>query len=207
MAGAYHAGMVRGVMVALAGFAAIGAGCSRTDPFAEKPADAPPETVHAAEARAEKAADSLARALIAELQQAMGDGGAARALDVCRDAAESIRAEVSANEGVDVRRTALRVRNPANAPDEWERATLESWASGAAAPGPVSRVVQTGGATELRWMRPIVLIDLCVHCHGTTERLAAGVPEALARFYPYDQATGFEVGDLRGAFSVRIPLD
>ncbi|MCL4740876.1 MAG: DUF3365 domain-containing protein [Phycisphaerales bacterium] len=181
--------------------------CSRTDPYADKPAQAPPEVVHAAEARAEKAADRLARALIDELQRATAEGGHAHALQVCRDAAESIRTDVSANERLDIRRTSLRVRNPANAPDAWERATLEAWAEPGVTPAAVSAVVESAGSIELRWMRPIMLIDLCVNCHGPADRLAPGVPEALARFYPYDEATGFSAGDLRGAFSARVPLD
>ncbi|HRQ73561.1 MAG TPA: DUF3365 domain-containing protein, partial [Phycisphaerales bacterium] len=149
----------------------------------------------------------LARVLIDELQRAIAEGGPAHALQVCRDAAESIRIDVSASEGVDIRRTSLRVRNPANAPDSWERATLESWADPAGTPATRSTVVESAGVVELRWMRPIMLIDLCVNCHGAPDRLAPGVSEALARFYPYDEATGFNTGDLRGGFSARVPLD
>lgn len=200
--------MPRAMLLSLAAFALVVSACSRTDdPYADKPAEAPPQVVQAAEARAERAADHLARALIEELQRAIAEGGYAHALQVCRDAAESIRTEVSAGEGVDVRRTSLRVRNPANAPDAWERATLQSWAQAAAVPAPVSAVVESAGSIELRWMRPITLIDLCVNCHGPPDRLAPGVPEALARSYPYDEATGFLAGELRGAFSVRVPLE
>lgn len=199
--------MHRAAILLLAALALSLSACSRTDPYADKPAQAPPEAVQAAEARAEQAADRLARALIDELQRAIAEGGPAHALQICRDAAESIRTDVSASEGLDIRRTSLRVRNAANAPDSWERATLESWADPAVTPAPVSAVVESAGSVELRWMRPIMLIDLCVNCHGPADRLAPGVPEALARFYPYDEATGFSAGDLRGAFSVRVPLD
>jgi hypothetical protein len=57
-----------------------------------------------------------------------------------------------------------------------------------------------GGAT---YMQAIVTQPLCVACHGTA--LAPDVASALARLYPSDRATGFAVGDLRGAFVVRWP--
>ena len=39
--------------------------------------------------------------------------------------------------------------------------------------------------------------------HGTNR---AGVQRQLAEHYPMDRATGFALGDLRGAFSVRVKL-
>lgn len=35
---------------------------------------------------------------------------------------------------------------------------------------------------------------------------ATAVTAALRERYPADRATGYRVGDLRGAFSVRVPL-
>ncbi len=49
------------------------------------------------------------------------------------------------------------------------------------------------------------MAEPCTVCHGT--QLAPAVQEALAARYPSDQATGYGVGELRGAFTLRKPLD
>jgi len=45
-----------------------------------------------------------------------------------------------------------------------------------------------------------------LQCHGARDKLAPGVADALKELYPQDQATGYAVGDLRGAVSVKIPI-
>jgi hypothetical protein len=55
-------------------------------------------------------------------------------------------------------------------------------------------------------MRPIRLTNpRCLNCHGKPENLAPEVKEMLAHLYPEDKAVGYELGDLRGAFSVHVP--
>ena len=51
--------------------------------------------------------------------------------------------------------------------------------------------------------RPIRIgVDVCLKCHGDAESLAPEVSDRLAELYPDDRATGFAMGDLRGAFVV-----
>lgn len=55
-------------------------------------------------------------------------------------------------------------------------------------------------------MKPIFIAGpVCLQCHGAPDKLAPGVAEALKDLYP--MATGYAVGDLRGAISVRIPIE
>jgi hypothetical protein len=111
----------------------------------------------------------------------------------------------SALQSSQVGRTALKLRNPANAPLDWQRSVLESFATQlATGASPASleftQTVGSAGGLERRWMKPIMTAPLCLGCHGRT--LAPGVAEALAEKYPRDEATGFEAGQLRGAFYV-----
>ena len=106
-------------------------------------------------------------------------------------------------QGVRVRRTALRYRNPANKPDDYERTWMEAVPTrDDVNPAGEGKVVDG----EYRYIRPIYLAQLCTACHGPKEGLSAGVKSALAERYPDDRATGFVPGDLRGIVSVRIPL-
>jgi hypothetical protein len=163
-----------------------------------------PARVAEAEVRADAAARELAGALMKELAAALAKGGAAGAVDVCSVEAPRIAGEVTAREKLTVRRVSLRIRNPANAPDDHERRVLEEWAAGK--PEVRSEVVAGEGGAELRWMRPVHVNSLCLACHGAPGEIDPGVKEALARRYPGDRATGFRDGDLRGAISVRVPI-
>jgi len=162
----------------------------------------------AALAKAEEATQVLMTTLQARLQGALKDGATVDALDVCADVAQDITARVREEQGISVRRTALRVRNPANAPDEYERAWLEANADRSSfAPGGVHEVVtRPDGRRELRYLRPIVLQALCVRCHGSAGQIDGDTTAALARLYPADEATGYAPGQLRGVVSVRVPL-
>lgn len=153
-------------------------------------------------------ANQLGSQLKSELTAAIAAGGPVSAIDVCHTRAPQIAARLSQESGTKVGRTALRVRNPANAPDETERQVLEQFSAELASgktQGPLEAVfeIDRGGQVERRYMRAIPTDALCLTCHGKS--LAPEVAAAIARDYPGDQATGFEQGQLRGAFVVTWP--
>ena len=142
------------------------------------------------------------------LMQAMSSGGLVSAIEVCRLESPKITGELS-GDGWVVARTALKVRNPANAPSPWQRSQMESMVKALAAGEQAAALtvsdVREGGeggeGKELRtfyYMQPIMTGKLCLTCHGA--QLAPDVQQALNKSYPDDQAVGFSEGDLRGAF-------
>jgi hypothetical protein len=150
------------------------------------------------------AAQALGSRLMGELTAALAKSPAA-AIDVCSERAPRIAAEEAAARGAEIGRTALRFRNPDNAPEAWQRRGLESFATALAAgadPATLefTEVAGTDGTVERRWMKPIMTGPLCLTCHGET--LAPEVAAAVQARYPDDRATGFAAGDLRGAFYV-----
>jgi hypothetical protein len=155
--------------------------------------------------QARSAADALFARLRGELTAAMQSGGPVAAMSVCKERAPAIAAALEAETGVDIERTALRVRNPVNAPDAWEREMLESFlARHAAGEAFVDMEAMTVDGNALRWMRPIPMGETCAACHGSS--IAPEVATALLAVYPGDAATGFEPGALRGAFTARVAL-
>ncbi len=190
---------------AILGLAAAGLfGCGRAGEGPDAAA------IERAKGVASAAADALAGTLLPELQGALQSGGATAAVEVCAGRAQAITAEVQerfASDGVRIRRTSLRVRNPANAPDEFERAWLEGAASGGGTPQPLAEAVAEDGGHELRYLRPLMTIELCVQCHGPVEQIAPEVRGLIAEWYPADAATGFAPGEVRGAISVRVALE
>jgi hypothetical protein len=155
------------------------------------------------------AADTLQRDLLAALSQAMSASGAAGAIGVCNEKAPQIASKISADTSLDIGRTALRIRNPANAPDAWEKDVLARFAAELAAGKPPAGmedyIVEQGPeGWRLRWMRPIVLQPMCTSCHGTD--IGSDIGEILSGLYPGDQATGFSPGEFRGAFTATVSL-
>ncbi|MBP7148155.1 MAG: DUF3365 domain-containing protein [Acidobacteria bacterium] len=152
--------------------------------------------------RARRAADALGGELMARLLDELQDGGPAHAIGVCAEIAPRIARQHS-RDGLVIRRTTLRARNPANAPDEWENAQLAAFkARHESGEKPGEIVERTGG--KLRLLRPIFAGALCLECHGDPARIDPEVRQTLARRYPADQATGYAEGDFRGAISVSV---
>jgi len=168
---------------------------------------ADPDPAQVAQARA--AVKSLGQGLKSQLMAAIKAGGPIAAIAVCRTIAPELSAQISNENGLTVRRTALRVRNPANAPDAWERGVLQDFAARMAAgadPGTLEHaetVTQEGGATAFRYMKAIPMAaEPCLACHGAPE---PSLRAEIKRLYPQDQAVGFRPGELRGAFTVKGP--
>jgi hypothetical protein len=113
-----------------------------------------------------------------------------------------------ASEGVYIRRVSLRVRNTANRPDgaeDRELRRLDSLKEAGALPGEVVRMGRLAtGEHVVEYMRPIVVQERCLACHGSRDQLAPAVRTLLDTRYPADQATGYQAGDLRGMISVRL---
>ena len=135
----------------------------------------------------------LKQALMAGLAE-----GPANAIDACRIEAPAI-ASALAVDGVTLGRTSHRLRNPENAGPDWALAVLRDYlASGARHPRKLTLDDGRHGYVEA-----IDTKRLCLNCHGAS--LSVDVSKTLERHYPGDEATGFEVGDLRGVFWVAWP--
>lgn len=145
------------------------------------------------------------------IAQALKEGGPIRAIDSCNTLAPELNASVADGTLFEVARTALRVRNPDNAPDAWEQANLEQFQkslAGGADPKTleVYEIVATKEGQKLfRYMRPIAMRETCLVCHGPN--VAPDVKAEIAKYYPDDKAIGYNVGDLRGAFSIVQQLE
>lgn len=166
-----------------------------------------PQDPRIAEAR--ELVKEFATTLKGELKAAVQEGGPTQAIEVCHDRAPAIAAELSERSGWDVGRTSLKTRNSDNAPDDWEREALEDFEArlGAGAdPKTLARAeeVETAEGTMFRVIKAIPTGEVCLACHGSD--IAPNVASALNERYPEDQARGYSVGEIRGAFSLSKPL-
>lgn len=160
--------------------------------------------------RAKQATAAYAGALKAELLAAMKSDGPLHAMDVCNTRAKAIGNEVSIEYGAQLSRVSTRNRSPDNAPNEWQSIVLESFEERKQAGETFDTLswyetVETDSVAEFRFMKAIPTGGLCLQCHG--KDIIPAVTEKLAELYPEDKATGFGLGDIRGAFVVTLPLD
>lgn len=159
---------------------------------------------------ARAAIQQLRQVMMQALQTSMREVGPAEATAVCRHLAPEMAAEISAESGWQIRRPALKARNPANRPSELERGVLLGYLTRSLAGQSFDgmetvRLVEQDGQTYVHYMRAIPTLDACLTCHGSN--LAPDVAAKIAEVYPEDEAVGFEVGELRGAFSLLRPYD
>jgi len=148
--------------------------------------------------------------LLAVLLGAIQKSGPADAIGVCKDEAPKMARAASEQTGWQVRRVSLGNRNPMAVPDAWERQALEAFDRSQAAgadPSKLERweVVTENGQPVRRYMRALPTQQLCVQCHGPADKLGPGVAARLAQLYPNDRGTGYAVGQIRGAMTLRQP--
>ena len=149
--------------------------------------------------RSREVTAEFASRMQAALQQGLADVGPVGAIGVCKDIAPEIAEVLSRESGATVSRTSLRVRNPKNAPSDWQEAVLRRFETADESREHFERNAD-GGA---RYMKAIPTGGLCLNCHGTV--LAPEIAARLKEAYPEDKATGYYLGDVRGAFSVVWP--
>jgi hypothetical protein len=167
----------------------VGSACRQSEPPPVSPAQMQ---------RAQATLLPLKQQLQSELIGAL-DGGPLQAIEVCKVRAPEIAAALSFGD-IRMGRTSHRLRNPENAPEEWMRPLLQHYVE-----HPEDREPRAVGidAESYGYVEPITLRPLCTACHG--KQLDSTVETLLAEHYPQDQATGFEAGDFRGMFWVRLP--
>lgn len=145
--------------------------------------------------------------LVAEIQK----NGPESAVGVCSDTAQKFTRRYSANKGMDIRRVSFMNRNEVNIPDQSETMWLKEFENmmrdgSFNKDTSLYRVERSGNDRMLHLVKPILLAEECVVCHGSEEQIPEGIKKIIAEKYPNDKAKNFKPGDLRGAVTVRIKI-
>jgi hypothetical protein len=147
-----------------------------------------------------------------ELLREVERSGPIRAINVCKYSAPEIASDLSRQSGARVSRVALRPRNPAlGDADVWEQKVLldfeKRFAKGEKADAlEFSEVVVEPAGKSWRYMKAIPMAQACMPCHGPVSQISEGVRAQLASEYPNDRAVDYQLGQVRGAVSIKKPL-
>lgn len=152
------------------------------------------------EQEAEKRIKEFSSSLKSRLKSAINKGGLSAGVKVCSEQAPKIAEQLS-TDGWSISRTSLRTRNTSNMPDEWELKTLADFEKLKQQGTEVNRLAKLSyGEQSFRYMKAIPTGGLCLACHGTS--VTPDVKKVIQHYYPEDKAIGFNVGDIRGAFTL-----
>lgn len=144
-------------------------------------------------------------ALKPQLKKALQTGGPQQAIAICATRAPNIARTLSHETGWEVKRVSLKPRHQEAQPDTWETKVLQNFNQRQQAGETAAEInysEQVNG--RYRFMQAQGVEPLCLTCHG--QQLAKEVEKTLKQYYPNDQATGYSLGQIRGAFSLTKQL-
>jgi hypothetical protein len=127
------------------------------------------------------------------------DPTGASGIAICSAMSKSMEEnQKNSNEKVKVRRASLKYRNANNSPDKIDTDVLNKIKESKNFKMPL--VVKT--SVGHRVYKPIAIKKPCLSCHGTN--INKDTAKEITKLYPNDNATGYEIGQLRGVMIAEI---
>lgn len=141
------------------------------------------------------------------LQNAMQNGGVENAIDFCNLNAMPLVDSLSQYFGAEIRRVSIKVRNPLDFPNDLEQELLDAYAYQWKDSLALQANVQALENDTYLFTKPILIDNaLCLSCHGSIENgMLKETDDFIKSKYPEDKAIGYQLGDLRGMWSIVIP--
>lgn len=138
--------------------------------------------------------------LLQNVATAIQHGGTDYAVEFCNSQAIPLTDSTARRLKVYIQRLSDKNRNPANAIQTqmdslaWEK--IKSDKSG---------FVEENKSGEVYYYKPIVIaMPTCIKCHGGKEDISIGTQKIIAEKYPNDKAIGYQMGDLRGMWKIKL---
>ena len=193
----------------LAGLMLAGFSCGKTSPplSADSGGEIPPPSPEVAQAALEKGRMIAAQAfglLSSNLLQAVNQYGVSNALPFCSAQAIPLTTLVAHTNGVQLQRVSHKPRNPANRATASELELIDHLERRLKSGQPVQPTVLASASNQVTFYAAIVITNrLCLQCHGIPEEdITIENLVTINRLYPRDEATGFQLGDLRGLWRI-----
>jgi len=152
-------------------------------------------------------ANAAQSALASNLVAAVKRGGLSEAVDFCHINASPIVDSLINKYNATIKRTSFKIRNPADKPSELEAEILDAYHYNLENGLEMTSNVQETENAQILFTKPIMIgKELCLNCHGIVgEQVPEDIDQMIKSRYPKDEATGYQMGDLRGMWSISIP--
>lgn len=147
--------------------------------------------------------ESLSGNLKAAARQSAG--GIANAIQFCNMNALPLTDSLSKTFNAKIKRSSLKLRNPANQADSLEAYMLDLYTQILRMKKPMVGKTLLANNGDVRYFAPIMLKSQCLKCHGTVGQDIKDETYAIIKeHYPNDQAVGYQEGNLRGIWSINF---
>jgi hypothetical protein len=148
-----------------------------------------------------KTADIAIKGVVSELENAIKNNGPKEAVKFCNENLPSIMTKIKAEvgENLKIQRKTDKTRNPKNLADDIDRAALDYFKNDF-----TKQKTNFIKETENNYIyfQPIYIKPTCLICHG--KNIEKSLDQEIKKLYPNDQATGYELGDLRAVIRIEL---
>ncbi|NOZ13486.1 MAG: DUF3365 domain-containing protein [Acidobacteria bacterium] len=157
-----------------------------------------------------EACTRLQNTLKTQLIAAMQEQGLKGAVDFCSSEALKLTEDVNLYyQGIlNIKRTSLKFRNPANKPDKFEKQALlllrKNMAASGTPPDHLVQKISGNGQIKYRYYKPLLIRSTCLGCHGNEKKIKPEILKMIKEKYPEGTATGYVKGQLRGVIRVEM---
>lgn len=149
-----------------------------------------------------KFAQETQKVLGKNLMGTIQNKGVDEAVAFCNERAYPLTDSMSINFNARIKRVSDKPRNPENAANTSELAYIETFKKEVAAGGFIEPILKEENG-KVYFYYPIVTNSMCLNCHGTPGKtIQTDVVQHLSRLYPDDKATGYDVNEVRGIWSI-----
>ena len=157
------------------------------------------------EQTADKVAKELLKTLGGNLKKHLKANGPIDALQFCSQNAYNLTQKVSDEFGkdIDVKRISLKPRNPANTPSDEEAKILKKMEEAYKSSNKPKNLIVEKDDKVVVYKPLVIKKKACLICHGDVNKRPK-LAKAIKDIYPADKATGYKMGDFRGAIVVTI---
>ena len=141
--------------------------------------------------------------LSTNLMTQMKAGGPAKAIPFCKDEALNILDELSKKHNAIVKRSSDQLRSCKIEPKERELEVIEAYKQSKENGEELLPIVEIDLENKKHFYAPIIVQAKCLTCHGkVNETMTVKTDSIIKSIYPFDIATGYSEGDVRGVWSI-----
>jgi len=152
--------------------------------------------------------ENTQKVLGSKLKEVIQKDGIPQALKYCNVKAFPIVDSLQDVYKAKIRRASFKTRNPGDAPDKMEEKIINEYLEAIKnGDTPSAKVVLS--SKKVHYYKPIILsASLCLNCHGNIgSDISEDNYKIIKALYTEDKATGHEMGDLRGIWSITFKRD
>jgi len=154
--------------------------------------------------KANKISKELLKTLGGNLKKELKSNGPIAALKYCSTKAYDLTKSVSDKHGknINIKRISLKPRNPSDAANKDETVILKSMEAMYKVGVQPKNITQKKDGKVIVYKPLIIKKKACLICHGDVAKNKPKLAKEIKNLYPADKATGYKMGDLRGAIVV-----